>query len=345
MRKIIISSIAVFLLCGCSLGGGSGAGSSFLKTTDGGEKWESKVETGGEKNIAGVSILSMVADPNNSDTIYIGTAQSGIFKSENGGEKWFSINFPPTKVYGLAVDRNNSQRIFATGTWNGVGKIYRSDDGGENWSEIYNEPAAGTVMTSLAISPFDNRILYAGTSEGALYRSDNAGETWYNLYKAPAAVIQIVFDGVDPQTAYFLVFKKTVLITRNGKDFKDLEKNIKGDQFIGNNSILSLANDPGKSGTIYVGHDKGITRSNNFGENWSNLDVLESSKSYPVRAMAVNPSNSNEIIYCAAQAVYKSIDGGVQWSTFELATSRQSSILMYNKSNPAEIYLSFKIEN
>lgn len=348
MRKIALISAAILLFCGCSCSrGGSTYGSSFLKTSDGGEKWEAKVQASEGQNISEASILSLVSDPGNSSVLYAGTLQDGLFKTENGGEKWSGLEFPPTKIYSLALDKNNNARVFASGVWQGIGKIYRSEDGGENWKEIYTEPSSGTVITALAINPNDSSVLYAGNSEGALFKSDNAGETWYNLHKAPDAVTQIVFDALDSRTAYFLVEGKTLLVTRDGKEFKDLEKNIKGEKIIGGIdglSILSAAVDPSKNGTVYAGHDKGILRSADFGESWSDLDVLESSKSYPVRALAVNPANSSEIIYCAAQAVYKTTDGGLKWSTYELATSRRASAIIYNRQNPAEIYLAFRKE-
>ncbi len=347
--KIIITFLILTLFCGCVFSReNSSNGSSVLKTIDGGKNWEPKVDSLSEKNISGVSILSVAIDSDNGNILYIGTLQDGLFKTEDGGKNWSKLKFPPTKIYGLAINRsNNNTSIFASGVWQKIGKIYKSEDDGENWKEIYTEPSSGTLITSLVIHPHNSQILYAGNSKGAIFRSDNAGETWYNLYKAPDAVTQIIFDSFNPQIVYFLVEGKTLIVTRDGKEFKDLQKNIENKKtvgLLGNFSVFSVATDPLKSGTVYIGYQKGILKSEDFGENWEELDVLESSKDFPVRSLALNPFNSNEIIYCASRAVYKTVDGGKEWTVFQLESSRRSTAVIYNRQNPLEIYLFFRKE-
>ena len=176
MKKTIVLITATLFLSGCSLTGSSSLSSgSILKSSDGGQNWEAKVKSDDKKNIAGVNALSMAIDPQNSQTIYIGTKEDGIFITKDGAESWEKLNFPPAKVYGLAINRFNPQIIFVSGVWQGRGKVYKSENGGTDWKEIYTEPADGTVITALAASPFDGNILYAGTSEGAIFESSRAG--------------------------------------------------------------------------------------------------------------------------------------------------------------------------
>ena len=95
MRKIIIIFVLLLVLpiiSGC-VGGKSSeitrGNVSFLVTTDGGATFTPKIKLGEEKkskNIAGVDVLSLVLDPQNSQTLYIGTKKSGICLTHNGGE-------------------------------------------------------------------------------------------------------------------------------------------------------------------------------------------------------------------------------------------------------------------
>ncbi|MCX6765598.1 MAG: YCF48-related protein [Candidatus Moranbacteria bacterium] len=350
MKKFIALSflvISLFFLSGCSLTGNSSPSSaSILKSTDGGKIWEPKVKISEEKNISSVEILSIAIDPANSQIVYIGTRENGIYLSQNGGENWEKINFPPGKVYGLAIDRSNTQVLYALGVWQKRGKIYKSEDAGGNWKEIYTEPADGTVIISLSINPANFQVLYASTSEGAIFKTENGGETWLNLFKVQGAVTQSVFDSADGNIVYFSVLEQGILRTKNGgESFENLEKNLQSSAEIGSNRVFSLASDPQRSGTLYAGLDEGIAKSTDFGETWTPLNVLESSKNFPVRAMTINPQNSQELIYSAAQAVYKSIDGGVQWFTIQLETAKISSVIQYDPLNPGIIYLGLKKDN
>lgn len=317
-----------------------------MKSTDGGQNWEAKVKIGEDKNIAGANVLSIAIDPQDSQIIYIGTKEDGIFVTKDGAGSWEKLNFPPVKVYGLAINRFNSQTIFVSGVWQGRGKIYKSENGGTDWKEIYTEPADGTVITALAASPFDGNIIYAGTSEGAVFKTTSSGESWSNLTKASNAVTNIAFDVASADTIYLSIFKGAILRTRDGgKTFSNLAKNIEGGKSLRSASqVFAVATDPLSTGILYAGLDEGVIKSTDYGETWSPLNVLESSKGFPVSAIAVNPKNSKEIIYSSAQAVYKSIDEGAQWSTSQLQTSKVVSVVKYNPQNPGTIYLGLKKE-
>ncbi len=347
MKKIIILIFAVIFLSGCSFGGGgSSSGGSFLKSTDGGQSWEVKTKIDDKKNIAGADILSIAIDPRDSQIIYIGTKENGIFATKGGAESWEKLNFPPIKTYGLAVNPFNAQVIYAPGVWQGRGKIYKSENGGTDWKEIYTEPADGTVITALAASPFDGNVIYAGTSEGAVFKTISSGESWSNLTKASNAVTNIAFDSASADTAYFSIFKGAILKTRDGgKTFSNLAKNIEGGKILKSVSqVFAVAVDPLIAGTLYAGLDEGVIKSADYGETWNPLNILESSKGFPINAIAVNPQNSKEIIYSSAQAIYKSIDEGAQWSTSQLQTSKIVNVIRYDPKNPGTIYLGLKKE-
>ena len=333
---------AVFLLSGCSLPGGNSPDiGSVLKTTDGGQTWEPKVKVNEKQTISAVDVLSMAIDSNDSQKAYVGTEKGGLFVTKNGGENWEKLNFPTTKIYGLAVDRFNPQILYATGVWQKRGKIYKSENGGADWGEIYTEPAEGTVVSSLEISKSGSQLLYAGTSDGMVMKTSDGGKSWKNLYKAKGPIIDISFDSGSDNTAYFAVFNKGILRTKNGgASFDDLTKGLQ--EATSTSQVFSLAIDPGMPGVFYAGLDKGFVKGINFGDQWEKINILESSKKFPIRAVAVNPQNPNEIIYAGAQALYKSIDGGVQWSTFQLDTSRAVQIIKYDPLNPGIIYLGLR---
>jgi photosystem II stability/assembly factor-like uncharacterized protein len=348
MKKIvpflILTAAAAFTLSGCvNRGGNSALSGNFLKSADGGKTWESKVKMADEKTISSVEVLSMDFNPADHSVIFIGTVDHGVFVSRDGAETWQALDFPPKKVYGLAARSADGQIIYAAGVWQKRGKIYKTADGGKNWEEIYTEPADGTVVTALAASFSNPDLVFAGTSDGAIFKTSDGGKSWVNLARADEAVTNIAFGSSSGEIAYFLVFEKTILRTKDGGlSFEDLSEKMKGENFFGSHRVYSLAADPLKPGGIYAGAEKKLMRSFDFGDSWQEINILESSKEFPIRSIAINPQNSNEIIYSSAQALYKSVDGGAQWTTTQLDTKNNVSVIKYDSQNPAVIYLGLK---
>jgi photosystem II stability/assembly factor-like uncharacterized protein len=352
MKKttIIISALFMIIsLSGCSLTGDSPASSSqsatknenFLKSIDNGTKWDPKIKIDDKTNISAADVLSMVINPYDANNIYIGTMSSGIFVSKDAAETWSNVKFP-TKVYGLAFDGENSNIIYASGVFNGRGKIFKREGEDQQWKEIYTEPADGTWITSLALEKSNSKVIYAGTTTGVLIKSMDGGASWNNIKTSEssveAPVVNIVIDPNNAANVFVAFFQRGVFVSKNyGVNFVDVTKNMSSGGFSGG-VVNSLLADPTQSGVIYAGMGDGILKSLNYGEKWEAINVIESSKKFPVRAMAINPKNSKEIIYSSSKAIYKSMDGGLKWSTFQLNTVKNISVLKFDNQNPDIIY-------
>ncbi len=125
----------------------------------------------------------MAIDPNNSSVIHTGgyiyngsTYVMAVSKSTNGGTTWErdTLTTDYSMCYALAVDRNNSNVVYAGG-YNAY--LFKTTNGGVNWFAS-NTGISGTVY-DIKISPTNSNILYAGTSSG-VFKSTNAGANWTN---------------------------------------------------------------------------------------------------------------------------------------------------------------------
>lgn len=337
---LIISSI---ILTGCTMGSneGTGSGGAILKSSDGGKTWEAKDKIDDQKSIAATNVLSIAVDPYDNQKIYLGTEKDGLLVSRNGGENWIKTNFVSGRIYGLVIDFNNSQNLVVSGVWNGRAKIFKSANAGTDWKEIYSEPANGPVISSLTMSKFNSLILYAGTSEGMIFKSTDGGTTWKNLYKAGGPVVDISFDSNSDNVVYFGIFGKGVLRSKDrGESFENISSKISKSEFA--SQLFSIAVDPSKSGTLYVGLGGGIAKSENFGDDWKGLNLLESSKKFPIKGVAINPRNSEEIIYVSAQAVYRSENGGAHWSTYQMNIGKSAEVMIYDPVDSNIVYIGFR---
>lgn len=355
MKKVVLGLMLVMVpvLSGCSfpkIGGGSSVGPtvSFARSTDGGTTFESKSKIDEKTNFATAEVLSMASSRQDTRQIFVGTKEAGIFASDNSGDSWRKIQYPPTKVYGLVADMNDVRRLFATGEWEGRGKIYRTADAGENWDEVYTEPENGTVITALAQNPFNPQVLYAGTSAGMVIRTNDGGATWKNIMLTQKmnghVVWDIEFDTKKDNTLYFLVDGSGVFLSDGEKIVSEPSaSNLSfGSTSLGSGGAISLALDPNRSGVVYAGSSKGVLRSEDYGKNWGALNVIESSKKFPIRAIAINPKNSDEIVYVSALTLYKSINGGAHWSTHQIESDKTASFIQYDSYDPNIIYIGFK---
>lgn len=345
MKKILfvlpIIVVSIFL-SGCSLDPSSVlptknsmANATVLRSDDGGLTWTPKVTIDEKKTIEGIDVLSMAISPANSNVLYLGTTSNGLFQSNDGGETWKNVAFPD-KAYGLIFDPKNADIMYGSGIFNGRAKIFKRVGENQEWKEIYTEPADGTIISALAIDNRNSQVLYAGTNEGVIIKSSDAGVSWVNLRKAEGPIISVSFDVANSSHVLFGIFQVGILETNDGgTNIVDISEKI--DPVGRITSVNALTADPFLAGVAYTGTDAGVFRRSPDGT-WNQLNIIESSKVFPIRTIAINPKNSREILYSSSKAIYKSIDGGVKWSTFQLETSKDISILKYIPSEPSKIY-------
>ena len=128
-------------------------------------------------------------DPNNSQVIYGGAAQGGLWKTSDGGVtwNWLSTGWAHLGVNCIAVDPQDGNTIYVgLGDYHGyiggsVG-IMKSTDGGATWTEIATSSMGQIGVPKILIDPTNHQTLIAGTGDvnayGKLYRSVNSGQTW-----------------------------------------------------------------------------------------------------------------------------------------------------------------------
>ena len=117
--------------------------------------------------IVGGRTKSIAIHPNDPLTLYIGTAQGGIWKTTDGGENWQDIGYGlESLAFGaIAIDPDNPETIYAGSGevcyffgyigFDGKG-IYKSTDGGNSWTQITNGIGSVTSFGDLAVSPFNS---------------------------------------------------------------------------------------------------------------------------------------------------------------------------------------------
>jgi photosystem II stability/assembly factor-like uncharacterized protein len=162
-------------------------------------------------------VTAIVVDPTNTNIIYIGTAQGGVWKTTDGGLNWSakSDHEVSLAIGALAMDPSDHLILYAgTGegnfsvdSYNGNG-VLKTKDGGNTWMCLAKRTFTGTCFGRIAITPGTPTRLFAATGRG-LYRSTNAGRTWTNMISSPLPdsdprrrVTDVCIDPVTPTTVY-----------------------------------------------------------------------------------------------------------------------------------------------
>ncbi|GAB1350620.1 hypothetical protein MASR1M107_28350 [Ignavibacteriales bacterium] len=131
-------------------------------------------EAVGPSNIGG-RITALVIDPADTNTIVLGAAAGGIFKSTDGGASWTpkTDQWKSLSVGAMAMDYNNPNIIYcgtgeaniSTDSYAGFGML-KSTDKGETWfmSGLENSRHIGEIK----VHPSNSNLVFAAVS-GGLY--------------------------------------------------------------------------------------------------------------------------------------------------------------------------------
>jgi photosystem II stability/assembly factor-like uncharacterized protein len=83
----------------------------------------------------------------------------------------------------------------------------------------------------------------------------------------------------------------------------------------------------------------GLIRTTDGGKTWSKISLVTGPGQARIYSMAIDPANGDNLYYSTATVFYKSSNGGVNWSTKRLPTSRIGSAMMVSAKDPNVIYL------
>jgi hypothetical protein len=180
-------------------------------------------------------VAAIAVDPTNQDTVYVGGAQGGIWKSTDAGATFTPVTDDQVSLAtgSIAIAPSNTSIIFVgtgeqdfTGgkhpqigdeTYWGAG-VLKSTDGGATWAQMGAATFAGPLsnnvggarIPAIAVHPTNPLIVLAGVSftnttlaDAGIYRSADGGATWTAIATAGGAIgTGIAWNPADGTTVY-----------------------------------------------------------------------------------------------------------------------------------------------
>jgi photosystem II stability/assembly factor-like uncharacterized protein len=147
-----------------------------------------------EAVLGDVGARCVAVDPRDPDRVYVGTFDSGVYASEDGGATWRQDEqgLADRRVMSVAVSpshREGGVSVAYAGTE--PSNLYRSDDGGHSWQrlpalrELPSEPSWSFPprpetdhVRTIALHQTDPDWLAVGIELGGVMRSRDAGASW-----------------------------------------------------------------------------------------------------------------------------------------------------------------------
>ncbi len=254
-------------------------------------------------------------DPHDPQRIYLGTTDSWIYQSTDGGSSWSRLARLGTQdnlvVDSLVVDRSSPRILFA-GVWvmdHPDGGIYISHDGGRSWTEA--QGMEGQSVLALAQARSNPNELVAGTLRG-VYRSLDKGLHWREISPSSSAEIHevesVAIDPYDGAIVYAGTWHLPWKTMDGGTTWRSIKQGL-----IDDSDVFSMIVDPSRPSVMYLSACSGIYRSDDFGDDFRKVQGIPSA-ARRTRVITMDPSDRSIVYAGTTEGLYKTRDGGKNWT-------------------------------
>lgn len=306
----------------------------------------------GPKNI-GARINAMAVPEGKEDTIYIGYALGGIFRTYDGGSTWEDIfkDEERLSIGAIAINPENDNVIYAgTGDRNLVSLyrigdgVYKSNDGGDSWTNI--GLSQGRIISDIDIDPADTNTIYVSamglpsvpdTNRG-VYKSIDGGATWSHILfiNDSSGVNNLVINPDDPNILYASGWTRvrtnqaSIVSGSGSKIFKSIDGGASWFELTnglpgagsGRTGIAMFTPNPDTLYALYVGANsqlEGVYRSFDGGANWTTTNTFAMSSAlggfgWYFSGIYVNPYDYEDVFVEGIQ-LWRTTNGGASWAT------------------------------
>jgi len=289
------------------------------------------------------SIGCVTMDPNNPNTIWVGTGENnnqrsvaygdGLYVSKDGGKSWKNVGLKNSEhISKVIVHPEDSQTVWVAAVgplWSKGGDrgVYKTTDGGATWKAVL-EIDEYTGVADMIIHPDNPSVLYAAAHQrarkvftylgggpgSAIYKSTDAGENWEKASSGLPSVdlgrIGLTVSPADPEKIYAIVE------AAEGKSgfYRSTDRGAswhkQGGHVTSGNYYQEIIADPTNADIIFS-MDTWLSKSIDGGKSFHK--VGENTKHVDNHCIWINPQNNEHWLVGCDGGIYETWDAAKTW--------------------------------
>jgi len=315
------------------------ASGGVWKTENGGITWTPIFDNEGSYAVGTIEL-----DPNNPDTVWVGTGEDnaqrsvgfgdGVYRSLDGGRSWTNMGLKDSGHIGsIEIDPRDSKVIYVAAhgpLWSDGGErgVYKTTDGGENWTRVLDIDAHTGVNEVLMHPDHPDLLLAAswqrrrhvwtlinGGPGSGMHRSTDGGQTWTEisagLPSEDMGRIGIAYSPVRPDTVYAIIEtdgpgEGFYRSTDFGVSWEKRSSYVAGSPQYYNELVV----DPVNPDRVYS-MDTFLQVSEDGGKTFNRVGIAH--KHVDEHALWIDPANTDHLITGNDGGIYESWDRGDNW--------------------------------
>lgn len=341
-KPLVVASILATALtlggCSISIGGGGAQQQAknpdgfIFRTADAGVTWRHaavQLRPGANAlSLANTAVTYLAVDPSDSEAMYAGTPDRGLFYSYNGGQDWAATLENLGSIGPVAVDPLDRCTVYAA-----IGSaLHKTVDCTRSWTRtvVAGGKATNNVSGVLADAATAGRV-YVATALGEVHRSEDGGQTWTMLHRFGAAVQRLLQSPNDPAVLYAAVNGRGLWRSADaGATWVDVNPRDpyaanpeKAKVVKGATAIRDLVPDYTVRDGMVVASDGGLWRTDDGGVTWSSSSLpVKLDRGVRLGQLAVDRTDSGHVYVTVGSRMAVTQTGGDAWGWVDLPSKR-----------------------
>jgi uncharacterized protein (TIGR03437 family) len=284
-------------------------------------------------------VNAIAVDPRDNNTVYIGAAEGGVWKTTDGGQHWTPLTDDQASLASgaIALDPSNPDTVyvgtgeenFAQDSYYGAG-ILKSTDGGASWTNIVG-PFLRDKIGSIAVHPSNGQIVLCSSGLG-VWRSADGGASWTRVVLGIGT--SVLFDPTDGNIAYAAIgsvvgsaLNGVYRSTDAGQTWQVMPGSGANALPLSTAGRIQIAIAPSTPATLYAALQNasgnnllGIYKTTDSGGTWNSTNAPDICPA-PVTqcwydmTLAVDPKNPDVVFAGGSLVLLRTQDGGASWNT------------------------------
>lgn len=168
-------------------------GRGIVRSVDRAETWRPAND-----GFTALAAMSIVAEPRAASSVWIGTYESGLFNTLDGGRTWSHVAAIGVRTVRAVAVAPGPRRVVYVGT-DDAG-VMKSGDDGRSWVRVGREMPNGSV-DALVTNPRRPAVVYAA-AWGRVYKTIDAGASWRRVSNERVDASVLAVDPQRPETIY-----------------------------------------------------------------------------------------------------------------------------------------------